>query len=142
MNKLRKIKKDKWPRGPWHDEPDQVVWQDEETGLDCEILRTKDAGSLCGYVGIPESHPFHGRSTNILSDDLRCHGGVTFADRVKGKGDLWWIGFDCAHLYDLQPGYFDRAPFRGDDAIYRTVEYVRCECEWLARQLASAARES
>src|SRR5690606_28176723 len=50
-----------WPSGPWDGEPDKAVWVDETTGLDCMIVRGP-VGALCGYVGVKEGHPWHGRS--------------------------------------------------------------------------------
>lgn len=47
------------PEGPWTDEPDKAQWIDEATGLDCLIVRN-GMGTLCGYVGVDEDHPFFG----------------------------------------------------------------------------------
>lgn len=50
----------KWPQGPWHaEEYDKVVWIDPTTGLDCMLVRSY-MGNWCGYVGVPEQHPWHG----------------------------------------------------------------------------------
>lgn len=51
------IDKESWPRGEWNDEPDKLQWQDDETDLACLIVRGP-SGALCGYVGVPESHPW------------------------------------------------------------------------------------
>lgn len=51
--------KGSWGPGPWRDEIDKAQWVDELTGLDCLIVRNR-MGGLCGYVGVPESHPLHG----------------------------------------------------------------------------------
>lgn len=53
--------KSDWPRGPWDNEPDKIQWQDEVTGLPCLIVRGP-VGALCGYVGVPKSHPAYGLS--------------------------------------------------------------------------------
>lgn len=47
---------------PWDNEPDHKEWNFR--GLECRILRVPNAGHLCGYVGIPESHPLYGYSYN------------------------------------------------------------------------------
>lgn len=57
----RTIDKSSWPRGEWDHEPDKRQWQDEATGLPCLIVRQRDSGHLCGYVGVPKSHALHGR---------------------------------------------------------------------------------
>lgn len=56
------IDKTAWPTGLWTNEPDRKQWQDEATGLPCLIVRTAHGGNLCGYVGVPKSHPLHGKS--------------------------------------------------------------------------------
>lgn len=53
---MEKIKKSQWGKGPWQDEPDRFQWVDKATGLTCLILRGP-TGALCGYVGVPETHP-------------------------------------------------------------------------------------
>lgn len=50
----------KWPPGPWHDEPDELRWIDPTTSLPC-TARRNDFGAWCGYVGVPETHPWHGK---------------------------------------------------------------------------------
>lgn len=44
---------------PWESEPNEFVW--EASGLKCKIRRVSWSGHLCGYVGIPESHPWFGK---------------------------------------------------------------------------------
>lgn len=56
----RTADKSTWGPGSWHDEPDKAQWTDEATGLPCLIVRNH-SGSLCGYVGVPETHPWHGK---------------------------------------------------------------------------------
>ena len=51
--------RDNWGDGPWRDEPDRVEWVEPETGYRCEIRRNH-AGSLCGYVTVPDDHIWHG----------------------------------------------------------------------------------
>lgn len=45
--------------GQWKDEPDKLQWIDEKTGLDCLIVRNPNALNLCGYVGVPKTHPLY-----------------------------------------------------------------------------------
>lgn len=121
-------KKREWARGPWDKEPDKLQWQDPQTGLPCLIVRAHH-GALCGYVGVPEGHPWHGKEY----DNVRwanpaakenwdyypdVHGGLTFAGPCSegkeedgichkpGPGEpdnVWWLGFDCAHAGDETP---------------------------------------
>lgn len=124
-----KILREGWPEGPWNEEPDKIQFEDEATGYPCLIVRNR-MGALCGYVGVPAGHRFHG----VGYDDVRvgdsaeyddanyppAHGGLTFADKchegvpegegichIPGPGepdDPWWLGFDTAHGDDVIPG--------------------------------------
>lgn len=57
--------------GPWANEPDNATF--DAHGFKCEIRRVKSSGHLCGYVGVPNSHPWYGKQYN---------------DRVKPPRDL------------------------------------------------------
>lgn len=137
-----------WPsRGVWDSEPDKIQFADEAIGLPCLIVRGP-VGALCGYVGVPEGHPLHGKDYDDAGD-IDVHGGLTFANSCspKAKEDrgichkpapgepdhVWWLGFDCAHSGDVCPS-LDRADCYGE---YRDIPYVEAECRKLAKQLAS-----
>ena len=147
-----------WADGPWMHEPDKLQWADEETGLPCLIVRG-GLGALCGYVGVPRSHPAYGKHYDdeaLL--DIGVHGGLTFSDKCQHDGDqtdvsqsichvvepgedddVWWVGFDCAHAFDLVPGMEARLrgtpwPVSKEDT-YRDVAYVKNEIRSLAKQL-------
>ena len=150
------------PDGPWKDEPDKVQWVDETTGLDCLILRNR-WGNLCGYVGVPETHPWYGKSYSKCMEEgcekeycydhapeslVEVHGGLTFSDFChEGRGDdaichvpyegrpeVYWFGFDCGHAFDLQPSSIFTIDI---DAVYRDIPYVKNEVAHLASQLAA-----
>lgn len=148
-----------WSSGEWDNEPDKVQWTDEDTGLVC-LLHRSHFGAWCGYVGLPPSHPLHGRDYEGIDADI--HGGLTFADGcdpqhdpVTGRGichvpepgepdSLWWIGFDCAHSGDLSPGALKFREIIPGIAVllghghetYRNLDYARIQTRSLARQLA------
>ncbi len=144
MQTWNDLDKSKYPAGPWMDEPDKAQWVDAETGLDCLIVRANGLGHLCGYVGLPESHPLFGKDYKV--PDASVHGGLTFADKCHEGGRIchvpepgrpehvWWFGFDCAHLGDVSPTY----RLHSHDT-YRDFQYVKEECESLARQLKNSA---
>lgn len=129
------IDKSSWPPGPWHSEPDLVEF--ESAGLQCLILRHPDMGHLCGYVAIPSGHPWFGV---VDSDDYgieqlpECHGGVTYSrQRHPDTGEAsasWWVGFDASHYRDTSPTLGELG---GKESSYRTVEYMRLNCELLAQ---------
>lgn len=145
-------------RGEWDDEPDKMQWPDPETGLPCLIVRGP-SGALCGYVGVPDTHPWHGKDYSELPDyGPEVHGGLTFASacqhtddetqhicHVPGPGEpdnVWWFGFDCAHSGDVMPKYLKEygGPFgRTDWEQYRNIGYVRGQVTHLAQQLAAVA---
>lgn len=89
--------KSEWGRGPWQDEPDKLQWVDQTTGLDCLVVRS-NLGALCGYVGVPSEHPWHGidycgradgqpTDPDDYMDDwesridsrIEAHGGLTYS---------------------------------------------------------------
>ena len=55
-----------WGPGPWWDEPDKEQWADPKTGLPC-LIKRNHFGSLCGYVGVREGHPWHGKNYDGIS---------------------------------------------------------------------------
>jgi hypothetical protein len=144
-------------QGPWDSEPDKRQWTSEsrwngETGIPCLIVRNH-FGALCGYVGVPKGHPWYGREyddveaqmvKDALTEDVEIpHGGLTFSGKCHGRvchevepgedEDVWWLGFDCAHAFDIVPG-FKHLDF--GDSEYRNFDYVRVECEKLAAKAA------
>ena len=153
----RTVDKSGWERGPWDHEPDKKQWRDEATGLPCLIVRN-DFGALCGYVGVPPGHPWHGRHFDDLDVYPSVHRGVNFAGgcvhsddpsrgvcHVPGVGegdDVWWIGFDCAHSRDKwdmnQPAEI-RVRLAALGGVYRDIAYVERECASLAEQAVSLA---
>lgn len=101
-----------WGRGPWDQEPEDRI-DFEHAGYACFIKRGT-LGVWCGYVGIPKDHPAYGQSwDDEIVGGLEVHGGVTYGNRCQGKichvpkpgmpEDVWWIGFDCGHGYDIVP---------------------------------------
>lgn len=153
------LDKQTWGPGPWQDEPDRVEWRTENTPrLACLIVRSP-SGALCGYVGVPEGHPWHGKHSNDVDAD--CHGGLSYSGPCQEGGKIchvpqagesetvWWLGFDCAHSCDVRPGdcaLYDGAGLgrllRGseDYSSYKSIAYVRKEVERLALQAQRVAK--
>jgi hypothetical protein len=140
--------KSKWGDGPWQNEPDRVEFH--HAGLAC-ILHRNRVGTWCGYVGVPPTHPAHGKRYDDV--DVSVHGGLTYADHCMENGpichvpapgepdDLYWFGWDAAHYTDLSPGIVATLRELGStrdrsDEIYRDVTYARNQTESLAEQLA------
>lgn len=105
--------------GEWVEEPDIVVL--EYLGYKAKIRRVfllepvaieeyYFGGHLCGYVQIPEDHPYFNKDHSHSNID--AHGGLTFWDfgdfnengYIDSK-DIFWIGYDCAHAGDYVPSF-------------------------------------
>lgn len=150
----------RWGPGPWQEEPDKVTWIDDATALDCMIVRNH-WGAWCGYVGVPPDHVAHGKGYDDSSiEHVRVHGGLTFAGLCDESEDpafgichvplpgrpenVYWLGFDCGHAWDLQPEMEElnkklaAIPYADDDFMkpsYKTVAYATAEVTQLAAQL-------
>ncbi len=129
---------------------------------------------LCGYVGVPPSHPWYGKDDSDMRN-VEVHGGISWQAHEQGGHptqiaflqrkadafderpstglsnfyrrwleeakeakpgpgypcdtgqDVWWIGFDCNHLWDQSNPKDER--------------YVRQEIEGLVSQAAEAMRQ-
>ena len=82
-------------------------------------------GTYCGYVD--RSHVKQDLS------NLDVHGGVTYEDELL-------VGFDCNHSYDLpdpNTHYFayHKATANFPEATFKDIEFVKMECEKLAKQV-------
>lgn len=130
--------KNKWPRGEWDNEPDYLEWVDEETGLLCKIIRRTDLGTLCGYVTVQLKKDVR---LHYFKQAFDVHGTVIYANK-----DLhgYTLGFGCHHARDLIPELIMapcvRALLGGKRyTTYKNIEYVKHECQKLAKQLKSYA---
>lgn len=68
-------------------------------GIACYIT-LDDQGIRCGYAALPQDDYI-----KCGIDTLQCHGGITYiGKRLPGidaaDGDMFFIGFDCAHWGD------------------------------------------
>ena len=119
----------------------------EAFGLPCYMLRNGSEGHWCGYVGVPKDsrlykkdYYFYTESENGLSkleqaiNNIKVHGGLTYADRRRKNDDTWYFGFDCAHSGDFMEYYFDY-PELEENSTYKDKQFVITECQNLAKQL-------
>jgi len=112
-------------------------------GFKCMIKRHPDFLSLNGYVGLPKGHKFYGKGYDDIGQEIDCHGGLTFTGHWDDDPELWWIGFDCAHAWDMTPGIEMRLPLDmqmkisdiDKNVTYKNIEYVRNECKSIVDQL-------
>jgi hypothetical protein len=138
--------KSEWGEGPWRQESDREDF--EYAGFACLALRNP-SGYWCGYVGVPEGHPAYDMDPDEVN--VAVHGGLTYGGKEPichqskpgYREHVYWLGFDCAHIWDYAPGIsaflrrlgiaHDRLPGQ----VYRDLAYVRGEIESLAEQLAA-----
>jgi len=116
-------------RAVWDDTPD--VLQNIVQGFPCLILKMEESKHLCGYVGVDKGHPLYGKRWDELSH-LSCHDGVTHADLMDDRGELWWIGFACNRCSDYSPGYD-----LGNPDNYKDETFVMNEIDGLVKQIAA-----
>jgi hypothetical protein len=137
------VDKSAWASGIWKSEPDKVQYIEEITGYPALIVRGP-SGALCGYVGVPRNHPHYEKHYSEVLVDV--HGHLTYASKCDPNGhichtvdvgeddDVWWLGFDCAHLGDYRPASY--VSDRGTSAyFYKSISYVENEIRELAAQL-------
>ena len=116
-----------------------------ESGLRAVVVMAHH-GCRCGYVGVPKDHNLYGVEYSDLYDDFypEVHGGLTYSrdssSNYPVESDLWWFGYDCAHLWDApSPEYMQQNPdhyqWLEPGAMHRSLNYCVTECENLANQL-------
>jgi hypothetical protein len=148
MKTLNWIDKSAWVDGEWQQEPDRIEWV--YLGLPCLIVR-QEGGWLCGYVGIPPTHPYYGYGKDMENKELKeiyTDKAINFSEAsqqiddpravchqlLPRTDDYWWIGFDCCHYDDVFPRIIKVYNFPSGTS-YKNVEYVKTQVEFLARQL-------
>lgn len=138
--------------GPWAGEPGRVAWYYRDRP--CLMVRN-GIGVWCGYVAVDPGHPAHGKPYEEL-EHIDAHGGLTFANRcaddrsrpghvchVPREGepdDVWWLGFDTAHLWDIVPNYPEKLRNEELGCSYKSAEWVKAETERLADLLLADAK--
>lgn len=136
------MNKKAWGQGPWDTEPDTAYWV--SNNFHCMIVRNP-LGALCGYVGLSKEHPWYGLEYGDLIEKENIpnvHGGITYAHighpkielPLEQKESIYWLGFDCAHAYDVIPAMTDW-PLSCRQGTYRDINYVKAEVEKLAAAL-------
>lgn len=135
------VDRSEWNRGPWDDEPDEVLWIDDNTGLPCMMMRNH-AGAWCGYVGTERA---------MDSTYMSVHGGINWCRKmgaptlalqlamgVTNFETTWWHGFDCNHIWDEVPA---EGHAKDRTAVYRDMQFVVSQCAKLARQIKAKLEE-
>lgn len=132
----------------WEREPNHHEFKSH--GFPC-IMHRNHFGAWCGYVGVPETHPWYGKNeSHDTFESVEVHGGVTYGDECQGEichkpkegesDKVWWVGFDCMHIGDYAPNHPDQ--FVGLSIMmgglkkiyYRDMDFVSKQCAKLAEQ--------
>ena len=90
---------------------------------------------LCGYVILPPIHKMYQVDYSTINEFVEVHGGWTYDDdhlhTVIAPGDVWVIGFDCAHAGDA------RTPeLTNEHQTYRDEDYVLAQLDSATKQLS------
>lgn len=130
------------PTHPWWER--EYTWCTEG----CEEQPKKEAPALLASMhGLLEELDRFRCETydHHLEGKVNVHGGVTYTGRLFGSDD-WLIGFDCAHCYDYSPGLAalmaklsGKSREKSEMETYKTLAYVKEQCEELAVQVAAHA---
>ena len=121
--------------------PDDVLSQGEYAGLQWITMRNR-LGYRCGYVRLPQGHPWHSMDCDEIP--AAVHGGLTFTEDdvpcdAPGDDNAYWIGFDCAHGGDrADPTLGGRLSPLDFSGIVRDQAYVEAECWNLCAQAYEA----
>lgn len=141
---MTSVDKSKWPEGDWMTEPDRDIFKTAD-GYDAAILRHPRLGHLCGYVGVPEGHPLHGRPYGEVYDliDPDVHGGLTYSgnglEEFGENPSAWYFGFDCMHSRDIVPSMLECSSY--PNASYRTFAYVKRQVALLSKQISACSEK-
>jgi hypothetical protein len=82
-------------------------------------------GYRCGYVQIPENHPYFEKE--YIDDLLNITSvGLTFSGHIKGLSG-WFIGWDHHHLWDGidEEGIRNAHSDLSKEELYEILEYAR-----------------
>lgn len=140
----------KLPPGPWDNEPH--LFRFKYLGFHCVMIRNPILMHYCGYIGIPNTHPWYRKSQDSIEIDV--HGGLTFnGDHLpmglglESDSYMWWLGFDCAHAWDQAPFFLSKeyTDIIGRSSVmadgeYRTFAFVKKQLNRMASQARKAVR--
>ncbi len=88
-------------------------WDVNENGVEKAQLYMNCAGKLCGYACIGKKHRLFGKDFD-KKKNWKAGVEITWQDYSEDE-TLYWVGFDCAHLYD---DYNIKSQFDGDACRY------------------------
>lgn len=135
-----------FPKGIWRSEPDLCKW--EAHSLVCLAIRDMTLGMWRGFVKLTNDHPAFNKSfkellNSNMIDHVKVHGGLATIGKLPKKYkeynlDAWWIGFECTQGEDYLPLLKTDPEFNAlqNGQTYKTLQFVRTETVYLAKQLS------
>lgn len=140
----RNIDKTGWPPGPWVDEPDGRLWQDQASGLPCAVLRHPH-GFLAGVVGLKPQHRWYpaARTAHRVEPSPIDYEVISLGVRpIFGGAPVppghRWIGFGCEPPRGFAPAPHPRTgETAGDPASYVDFAAAIALTERLAAAVAA-----
>ena len=124
-----------------------------EGDFNCKVI-FMPLGHRCGYVGVPKGHHMYGLDYEKYTDEIDCHGGLTYCGFLGEENkEYWYFGFDCAHADDgvdiesLKKYGFDISPFLSmflpivelwepnESSQFKTKEFCEEQCNSIAEQI-------
>lgn len=141
----------------WETEPSSLCWTDS-SGLHCIIQRMQQLLALSGYILVPQSHPWYGKSEKEIHAPV--HGEITYAQSANqppfrfshetklfvGDDKYWMIGFDCMQpgdftpRLDVVPAFIREQLNLQEGGVYRDIHYVESKVRELCRAAAEVWR--
>lgn len=93
-----------------------------------------DRGPMTLFKAAYGSTDEHGNPIATPELLVDVHGSLTYSEPDSEDPDLWWYGFDCAHLGDATL-MMSGMPLYDASATFKDLTFVVNECERLASQL-------
>jgi hypothetical protein len=137
--------KQNFPKGAWMSEPDLCAWEGK---LPCLVLRDMNMGIWKGFVGLEESHPYHGKALEELLKIpetmeifFSVYGGLSGVGRLPAKykefaKNYWWVGIETSHGGDLMPLItYENVEMKPGNQTYKDLKFIRKETNKLASAL-------
>lgn len=144
---LEFFKKEHFPPGEWHKEPDLVRWIN--LGVNCLAIRDMSLGIWRGFVGVNQQHLFYKKSIeNILATEkgmdffFATGGRFCSVGRLPAKyreyvSNLWWVGITTNHADDYMPLIKLENPDMFVNQTYKNFSFIRSETNKMSKLIIS-----
>lgn len=129
------VSRQDWLRGgAWDHEDDFEEFTSSD--LTCVLVR-HSLGHWCGYVALPEKHPWSKKALSAIS--VTVYGGLKSMGPLENYSGTF-LGFTCAEIGDLQPTMMKWKRETPASGTYRDFEFAKAEAEKLAAAIVAAIK--